>query len=216
MPVVLQPGGMTNALGVVVEIGIKQPAGPAAIVIPLVTNSTTLDGGNICGDVIDSLQASGPIGQLQDMISADCFITHINAIGMIAGRTPSRVDFGPTTLPGSRGTPTLADQTAFLVAWYQDFRDAAGRTKLAKNFIPGIAQGDFDGIAMVSALVTNFSLFAQTLQNGFASVGDPSSNWYRCLKANRKSLPSAATIRVAEYGVRTYAVTQKRRLLPRL
>ncbi len=214
MPV--QPTGMKNDKGVILSIGFVGNAEAFELVMPIVTESSTMDASNLCSDAIASFQGV-PITQLQDIISSDVYISFVQAEGMVNGMIPARDSFDPTVFPGTRGVAPIPTSACALGVIYEEPDDAAIGAKIGigKSFFSGISKTDVSGNTITPTLVANILTFMTALQTGFTSILDPGSNWYRCLNVPKPRAPGTNIVRTLVAEARGNIYTQKRRLVPR-
>lgn len=212
-----QPSGMTVDNGVILSIGMFSLTEALEIVMPMATESTTMDGTNRCGDCVQSF-IDAESADLQNIISVGTYITFIQAQGMTPGSIPFRQPFTATDLPGQRtGTP-LPTQCAALGIYYEDPEDVptGSKIRVGKTFFGGISQEDVIENVLVNALITAIQTFTQAMQAGYPSELDLSSKWYRVVAAPRSGSGSTTINRSFSAGSRGGIYTQRRRLLPRL
>jgi hypothetical protein len=198
---------------VIVGIGIVVNNDRCEIVIPMSTDDVTLDGNQLCRDAKDAV-TNTLIPVLLDCLSADAYVSYVLVEGMVDGKVPTRQVFGPTDFPGTRAAGAMPSQVAALAVWYEDAADAitGERTRVAKNFIPGIADTDVVHDLIQTTLFNNIVSFCNLLVTGVSFTG--TKTWYRVLAAIRT--PAAGLRRVLITGPRNYVATQRRRLVPRL
>lgn len=211
-----QPAGMINSNGVVLSIGMFANGEAFEIVLPMVTPSTILDATNFCSDCVQSFENS-PLPDLLACISVSTSVVFVAGEGMINGMIPYRDTFVIGTTPGTRGTGAAATNVAALGVLYEDPKDepAGERMRIAKTFFSGIATADVDGNQIVAQLLANVQQFMQDCKDGWPSMLDGTSNWYRVLASPKPRTPGTPIKRVLVPEARTNVYSQKRRLVPR-
>lgn len=205
----------SNEKGVVLTVGIVDGPNRMACVMPIATNSTVLNPSNLCTDAVNSFQAS-VAPQFANCFSLDAYISFIAAEGMQDGRVPARLDLGSTAFPGTRPAGTIPDSCAGLLVFYEDPADivAPARMRVGKTFIPAISSSDYDSTYVDPAWIPIALSLGNILANGYPSVLDTGSNWYRVISAPKPRATVANCKRVIGYDARGYIGTQRRRLLP--
>lgn len=210
-----QPSGMTNTNGVILTVGIVCNNDRSEIVLPVASPSAT-DRATNCQDAVDSF-VNSPINALANCISSDAYIGFVQGEGMVDGNVPYREDYLPTDHPGTGGIAPAPSQVAALIVFYADPADltVGARVRIGKSFIPGIAKGDIIGDKISGGVVTNLQSLGTTLQAGFVSTLNPSSNWFRICATPTPRTSGTPCKRTINFVVRDYIATQRRRLIPR-
>lgn len=215
MAVVTQPIGMVSSNGVVLTVGIRANGDRCAIVIPLATDSPSLDAKSLCYQAVqdfDGLVADILCGAL----SENAYISFLQAEGMDDGKIPFRMDYSPTDQPGTEDGPCETSQVAGLIVFYADPEDVpgGGRMRVAKNFIPGVPDADIVGDAVSSNLGTALDAIAVVLAEGYVVGSGSTAKWYRVIAAPPSGSSGVGLIRVGVWVTRGYTGTQRRRLIP--
>lgn len=213
-----QPSGMTNTNGCILTVGCVVESEAFQLVMPIVTDSTTLNAGNLCQDGVNSFETAMLVF-LTPIMSVGAYISSLQCTGMVPGNVPFRTPYSPTTHPGTATGDPLPSQVAALGVIYQDPDDegfGTSKIKLAKTFFGGISRDNVVGNLIDNTLTNAVLSFMQSCQNGWASSADSSANWYRVLDVPKPTTDGTAVKRLLAPEVRGGIYTQKRRLLPRL
>lgn len=215
MPEVDQPSGLNSAQGVILTVGIRTSGDRCAIVIPIVTDNVALDAKTLCQNAADSAD-SELIAILQPCLSEDAYISFVQTVGMVDGKIPARIDYGPTEFPGTGAATCETSQVAGLIGFYADPADlpAGSRMRFSKNFIPGIPDPDITGDTISSGLQTYLEALAEGLAEGFTAATAPTKKWYRVMATPSDHAAPHDCMRVGVYLARFYSGTQRRRLVP--
>lgn len=206
----------TNNFGAILTIGGICNGERVANVEPYIFDGATFDLVGACNDLLTSWQTAGR-GAWLDAISEDYRLAFISAEGMIDGRIPSRVDFGPSEYPGAIAEPALPTSVAGLVAYYQDPADVAAgsRIRVAKTFFPGLPDSLVTGQTVDAGQGLKYYTYGTAVTEGITSAGTPSQKWWRVLSAPKPRTAGQTVQRIASVEQRLYVATQKRRLVPR-
>lgn len=216
-----QPQVMNNQ-GVVLTVGILAASERTAIVLPMFTESTTLDDINRCTDAVNSFVTSALPGLL-DLLCTDGGCSFVQGEGMVDGTVPYRTDFASDEQVGTQTPPALTGNTSALAVFYCDPADVgpSGRMTVAKNFIPGLPVSNVTLDRLNDFAISAVADWANSLVAGYASVIDSGSKWYRGLKApfvivgGKKTRPRSTPIqRTILAECRGYLSTQRRRFVP--
>jgi hypothetical protein len=211
-----QPAGMTNTNGVILSVGLFVNSEPWQMVMPLVTDATSLDAATLCKDAAQSFEAS-IFADILPIISSDGYIAFVSAEGMTNGAIPWRDTYASTANPGTGAAGAIPTNACALGVIYEDPEDSTlgARIRLAKTFISGISHTDVIGNTITPDLATRINNFLLDLQAGFASIADVSSSWYRVLNVPQPRTNGAPVVRLLQPEARGGIYTQKRRLVPR-
>lgn len=200
-------------------IGIVTNNDRTAIVMPMATDDPDVNFNQLCDNLVTDA-ATNLLPTLLDCLSADATVTHISAEGMLKGTIPMRSNLaGAVSVVGTRAAGAVSSQVAALLAFYANPDDipAEARIRVAKTFVPGIADGDVTGDKISSNLSAALVLFQELLGQGFDKGGTGGYKWYR-INGRPAGSPNASTtvVRNARGNVRDYVCTQRRRLTPRV
>lgn len=200
--------------GVIASIGVVCNGDRMEIVFPLSTDDGGLNAATESFDATTSIQ-NNLIGPLQNIISADGYISFIQAEGMTPGSIPDRHDFTAITFPGNRAAGAAPSNVAALMVFYADPTDlAAGeRMRTGKNFIPAIAANDITGDRIAVTLQGLIAVLGGIMLNGFATQAG-GGNWYRVISPNPRTGHPTELVRSDAMIARGPVATQRRRLLP--
>lgn len=211
-----QPTSLVNDMGVVLTVGINVFSDRTAIVLPMVSNASSLTAVTLCEDAVQSFLDQA-ILQLQNCMSNDCYITFLQGEGMVDGKVPYRKDFTLDDFPGTYASITLPAQNAGLVVFYQDPAQVAPGARIAcgKTFIPGLPQSMVVGSDILAELIGKMNTLGTKLQGGYPSTASSSDAWYRVLATPKPRTAGTIVDRTINRVARGYVSTQKRRMLPR-
>ncbi len=204
-----------NTLGCILTVGVVSEGDRMAMVMPFVCPSVVLNAIDRANDLVASFIAS-QIAGLTAQMAETSYISFLNAEGMTDGTVPFRHDFAPTAHNGAVTGSAVSSQTAPLISFYEDPADVVPgkRIGVAKTFFCGFpvsgATGDNLEGANAGAILTVF----ETYVNGFASLGDAGTNWYRVLSAPKPRTPGTNCKRIVLTVVRGRFGTQRRRMFP--
>ena len=112
-----QPSGFSNDAGVILSIGMVGGANRMEMVVPLFINTLLDDKDAMCEDAVNSF-VNAVIGDLQDCMSSDAYISYLAAEGMRDGLIPFRADYASTTYAGSGDAGLIPPTVACLATFY--------------------------------------------------------------------------------------------------
>ena len=213
-----QPSGMTSDNGAILTVGMVCSNERFAYVMPIVTDSTSLDASTMCKDACLSFEA-GPLTDILALTSVDAYCTYIQATGMTPGSVPYREPFNSTDHPGVETGAALPTQVAALGVIYQDPADegiGVKRIRQARIFLTALSGGQVNNNEVNSTLLTNILNLMIDLQAGWSSSLDSSHSWYRVLDVPKPTSTGQPVKRLLVPDARGGIYTQKRRLTPRL
>lgn len=213
----VQPSGMKNTDGVILTVGMFANGEAFEIVMPMVTDATSMDGSNICQDAVQSFEASA-MELLQQCLSEDTSVVFVAGEGMVNGYIPWRDGFETGTHSGEVSSPAIPANACALGVVYQDPEDVTvnARIKLAKTFFSGVPKTLSAGNQIAPALVTTINAFLSAVVTGYPSVLHSASSWYRVLNVPKPRAAGTDVVRLLQPEARSNIYTQKRRVLPRL
>lgn len=214
MPNVEQPAVPIDK-GMILSIGIIANADRMQIVMPMLSDASTIFAAGIQASDLCKTAETLLIPLLQACMSSDASITFLSAEGMADGIIPARFDYGIATYPGTLDAGALPDNVGGMMVWYEDPRDAIAdaRARSCRNTVPGVPKSEYIGGAVSNVVQAALLAAATALQNGLESYTDAPQCWYRAL--SRLPRDSSATIlRTWNATARGYVGTQRRRLVP--
>lgn len=211
-----QPNTLELVDGVIVSIGIVCNNDRQEIVFPMSNTDAGLDAANRCNDAVMTVVGT-IVPAIQNIMSADAYVSFVQAEGLRPGCIPARLDYIPATFPGNRAAGPAPSNVAALLAFYADPDDLnlGQRTRVAKTFIPGIAAGDLVGDKVVGAVLGLMITMANFMLGGMGTqLGG--GNWYRICGTSGRVPPMdpLKCVRLRDAFARDYVATQRRRLLP--
>lgn len=215
MPAVTQPTGMQSDKGCVVTVGIRAQGDRCAIILPMVADTASGADKQICQDCCESMDAELP-GFITPCMSESAYISFIQAVGMMDGFLPHRIDYGPTENPGEGAEGIEVSLVGGLLIFYSEPDDIPEgmRIHVGKNTIPGLADDQITSGVPASGLSTYLDALAQGLAEGIANTGSGAGKWYRVCSAPKIRTSPQPIIRTGKWLSRTYLGTQRRRQLP--
>lgn len=213
----VQPDGMKNTNGVILSVGMFSGGEAFEIVMPVVTDSTSMDGSNLCQDAAQAFEA-GAMELLQQCLSNDTSVVFVSGEGMVNGYIPWRDGFDIGTHAGEVSSPSIPTSACALGVIYQDPSDVTvdARIKLAKTFFSGVPKSLVIGNIVQPALVTSIHDFLAMMVDGYPSILHTASSWYRVLNVPKPRVAGTDVVRLLLPEARSNIYTQKRRLVPRL
>jgi hypothetical protein len=212
-----QPAGMTNSNGVILSAGFFGNGEAFEIVLPLATNSTSLDDSNLCQDAAQAFEAGPLVVDLLAILSSSVSLVFVAAEGMTNGCIPWRDSFAIGVNPGTSGPVAAPTNACALGVIYQDPADVGFGTRIAmaKTFFSGIATTQIVQNSITTALVALINTWLDDCQGGFPSILDPTFSWYRVLTVPKPRTAGTPIKRLLLPQARGNIYTQKRRLVPR-
>lgn len=205
---------MTSHNGAILTIGIVVRADRAAIVLPVATD-TLLTNKSVCRKAVEAAKES-LVAALTPVLSVNCWVSHLAAVGMDNGSIPYREDFSALTYPGEASGDELPAQLGGLVTFYPNIEDQALGAKLrhSRMTIPGLSETGITSGKIDDGIDDLLNTLASLMMLGF-SAGEGSETWYRVLSAPAPGAPLASSLpRIDDFQVRRYLGVQRRRVLP--
>lgn len=205
--------------GVVLTIGLMVQHDRAAIVFPCATDGVGIDRTNQCASAVDAaIHELVPL--ILPMMSVDCYISFVEAMGMDDGAYPYREDFAPTTHSGSVASDTLPASIGGLACFYEDTADVpvGARMRHSRMTVPGIGESQVDHGRTTSAYDTLIYALANAMGGiGFTPVVLPACTWYRVIAAPAGGIGAPTAVALGRVGMvrtRQYLGSQRKRIRP--
>ena len=213
----------TNDNGVIVTLGFQIGDQSVAIVLPMGEPAGLSTEPQQTNNAVNAVLGWATVGtDLMSYLSPGCYLSYIQGDGMVDGYIPARYEFAPATHPGTGTGNPVPQQVSALITGYDDTGFSVAALRRCHTYLPGLPQAAFTAEILNPTLQYNL----ETLFNKLIFIGvseDTNSTvWFRYLAApyvvvsGKRTRPSGTNIRrIGAFDCRSYAATQKRRLLPR-
>jgi hypothetical protein len=211
---------MKSDKGVVATVGIQIGSDRTALVMPIATSDIAVTKDTLCSDAASAFAALVTSADFLKLIPDSAYISYVQCEGMDDGVIPERFDYSTTAHVGTGGDIGPPPSVGVLTTFYAEHADLPAGTKMrhSRMTIPGVPATYIVGGILTSIAKAFYQLIADKLVNGFDNSQQGAATWYRVLSApppkTQGGLPATDLIRLADFRVRWYMGTQKKRILP--